>query len=370
MNNKTILITGGGTGGHISPGIALFEEMKSRGLRPLFLAGKADRKFSSFDSLSSDEALFYGAPVFTKNIFKLPLFAVKFLFAFMRARRIIKKNNVSAVIGMGGYVSAPALMAARSLKRTLFLCEQNSIPGKVTRLFENRALRIYGTLESSIEYLKNKAAFLHAGNPIRKDVIRTETKEEARQAFHLGHCKQVILIIGGSQGALNLNKLIFGLKKEYSAELKDVGIIWSTGAYSYDEFREKVQDEMDGGSIYLSAYIDRVGLAYRASDVAISRSGAGVMMELAATGIPSILIPYPYAADNHQDRNADDFVSAGAAIKIPDKEALPEKVAPLLFDLLGNPRNLDKMSRKALAAARPEAAATIVDDMIKFIYST
>lgn len=361
------MITGGGTGGHISPGIALFEEIKARGTEAIFLAGKKDRKFSSFDNLSEKEALFYGAPTFTKNIIKLPVFLLKFFLAFLKARRIIKKQNVSAVVGMGGYVSAPALLAARSLKVPLFLCEQNGVPGKVTRLFEKNALRIYGTLESSTEYLKNKASFMHAGNPIRRDVIRGESREEARKAFHLDHCRQVILVIGGSQGALTLNNLIFGLKKKYPTELKDVGIIWSTGAYSYEKFKEEVHNEMEGGSIYLSSYIDRVGLAYRASDIAISRSGAGVMMELAATGIPSFLIPYPYAADNHQEKNADDFVKAGAAVKIPDTEATPEKVAPILFDLLGNPRNLEKMSRNALEAARPEAARVIIDDMLKLI---
>ena len=363
----TIMITGGGTGGHISPGVALYEEIKQRDMKAIFLAGKNDRRFSTFDDMEEGDALFYGAPTFTVNPLKLPFFMIKFLFAFLKARRVIRKNNVSAVVGMGGYVSAPSLLAARSMKVPHFLCEQNSVPGRVTRLFEKSAFRIYGTLESSTGYLKNSAAFLHAGNPIRKEVIRKESKEEARKAFHLGHCRQVILVIGGSQGALNLNKLTFGLKKDYARELKDVGIIWSTGAYSYDSFKEQVQNEIDGGSIYMSPYIDRVGLAYRASDIAISRSGAGVMMELAATGIPSLLIPYPHAADNHQDKNADDFVQAGAAVKIADKEATPENVAPILFDLLGNPRNLEKMSRQALEAARPDAAATIIDDMIQLL---
>jgi len=361
------MITGGGTGGHISPGVALYEEIKGRGEKAIFLAGKNDRRFSTFDGMEEGDAIFYGAPTFTMNPVKLPFFMIKFLFAMLKARRVIRRHAVSAVVGMGGYVSAPALLAARTLKVPVFLCEQNSVPGRVTRLFEKSAMRIYGTLESSTGYLKNAAAFLHAGNPIRKEVIRNESKEEAKKAFHLEHCSQVILIIGGSQGALNLNKLTFDLKKEFSKELKDVGIIWSTGAYSYDTFKEQVQNEMDGGSIYLSPYIDRVGLAYRASDIAISRSGAGVMMELAATGIPSLLIPYPYAADNHQDKNADDFVRAGAAVKIPDADAAAEKVAPIIFDLLGNPRNLEKMSRMALEAARPEAAATIIDDMMQLL---
>ena len=363
MNKMNILITGGGTGGHLSPGVAIYEEAKEGGHNCIFLAGKADARFSHFKNFPQGDVIFYGAPSFSKNIFKLPLFAVKFLWAIVKARRVMKKNNSDVVIGMGGYVSGPALLAARMKGIPIVLCEQNSVPGKVTRMFEGKAARIYGTFEHSQSYLKNKEAFILAGNPIRKDVLKSESKEEARRAFHLEHCKKVILIIGGSQGALTLNRLIFGLKKEYAADLKDVGIIWSTGDHSYEEFRERTQNEFDGGSIYLSPYIDRVGLAYRASDIAISRSGAGVMAELAATGIPSVLVPYPFAADDHQDKNADDFVEAGAAIKVNNSEATPEKVAPLILDLLKSSHSLGRMSERALKVAAPEAAKTIIEDL-------
>ena len=126
-------------------------------------------------------------------------------------------------------------------------------------------------------------------------------------------------------------------------------------------------DLIDEGSIYLSPFIDRVGLAYRASDIALSRSGAGVMMELAAMGLPSIQIPYPHAADNHQDRNADEFVQAGAAVKISNDDAVPEKVLPVLLDLLNNPRALRRMSDKAMGIAMVNAAETIVNDIMKEI---
>ena len=142
------------------------------------------------------------------------------------------------------------------------------------------------------------------------------------------------------------------LKKAYPHEFKNIGIIWSTGDYSFDEYKNKSQTEVEAGSVYISPYIKRVGKAYRACDISISRSGAGVMMELAAAGVPSILIPYPYAAMDHQSKNADSFAAAGAAVKITDEDAVAEKVAPVLFDLLNSPRKLKAMSDCAKQAVK------------------
>jgi UDP-N-acetylglucosamine--N-acetylmuramyl-(pentapeptide) pyrophosphoryl-undecaprenol N-acetylglucosamine transferase len=361
---NTVLIAGGGTGGHLSPGIALYEEFTRQGTRALFLAGKKDLQFSSLNDIASDDLLLYGAPGLTRNIFKMPYFVLAFAAAVIRAIRYIRKYDVGAVIGMGGYVSAPALIAARMRKVPIYLCEQNSVPGKVTRSFEKYACRVYGTFAGAREYLREKGRFVHAGNPIRQKVLAGGTKEEARKTFHLDQQKKVILAIGGSQGALKINELIFGLKKRYPEEFKNIGILWSTGSLTYERFKKLVQDEMEVGAVYLSPFLDRVGLAYAASDIAISRSGAGVMMELAAMGVPSIQIPYPFAAMDHQDKNADDFVREGAAVKISNEDAVPEKVGPVLFGLLNNERALRKMSERASAAAKREASEVIVRDIL------
>jgi UDP-N-acetylglucosamine--N-acetylmuramyl-(pentapeptide) pyrophosphoryl-undecaprenol N-acetylglucosamine transferase len=356
---KTILIAGGGTGGHISPGVALFEALRENGARPFFLAGKRDRRFSYWNNMDEDEVFFYRAPTLTRNIIKLPLFALSFAAAVLRARSIIKFNEVDAVIGMGGYVSAPALVAARSLGLPIFLCEQNSVPGMVTRLFEKKAVRIFGSFKTSLNHIKSSEKFVHAGNPIMKKAFASVEKSDARKQFHLQHTGKVILALGGSQGAVRINELIYGLKKDYSDELSNIGIIWSTGSLSFESYKKKVQKEIDGGSTYMSPFIEKMGDAYRACDLAICRAGAGVMMELAAMGVPSILIPYPYAAMWHQDKNADEFVEAGAAIKIINDEATPKNVIPVLRELLSNETTLARMSRRAKECARPEAAKTI-----------
>ncbi len=362
--SKNILIIGGGTGGHISPGIALYEKLGEDGnMSPLFLTGKSDLRFGSFSDIDSTKLFTYNAPGLTKNPFKIPSFLKRFTGAVFKTIRIIKKNNVSAVVGMGGYVSAPALVAAKFLKVPIFLCEQNTVPGKVTIKFEKKCEKIFGTFPDSLAYLKMPEKYIHSGNPIRNNVLVQTPKSEAKKAFHLEHCDKVILIIGGSQGALKLNELVLGLKKAYPREFKNIGIIWSTGDYSFDEFKNKSQNEVEAGSIYISPYIKRVGKAYRACDISISRSGAGVMMELAAAGVPSILIPYPHAAADHQSKNADSFAAAGAAVKITDEDAVAEKVAPVLFDLLNNPRKLKAMSESARLAAKVDAADVIVKNI-------
>ncbi len=362
--SKNILIIGGGTGGHISPGIALYEKMGEDGnLNPLFLTGKSDLRFNTFDEIDSNKLFTYTAPPLTKNPFKIPGFLRKFSGAMIKTMRIIRKNRVSAVVGMGGYVSAPALAAARLLGVPFFLCEQNTVPGQVTLMFVKKCEKIFGTFSESVSYLEMTDKFIHSGNPIRNNVLVQTRRVEARKAFHLDHCDKVILIIGGSQGAVRLNELMLGLKKMYPHEFKNIGIIWSTGDYSYEEYKTRSQNEVDAGSIYLSPYIKKVGKAYRACDIAVSRSGAGVMMELAAAGVPSLLIPYPFAAMDHQDKNAESFVKAGAAVKISDQDAVPEKVAPVLFDLLNHPRKLKSMSDCALKVSRIDAADVIVKNI-------
>lgn len=360
MKQLRVLITGGGTGGHLSPGIALYEELKSRGVPVFFLVGKNDAKFTYINEVGED-LYFYGAPPFTTNILKLPFFAIRFAFSAFRARRLMRKLGINTLIGMGGYVSAPALFAARVAKIPYDLCEQNSVPGKVTRFFSKHAHSIFSTFDITRKFLKYTPGFMHVGNPIRRGVFASSGRERAREHYNLKHCDAVVLAIGGSQGALRINELMMGVKSMYSREFKNIGIIWSTGALSFEEYKKRVHERVDAGSVFLSPFISEVGLAYSACDIAVSRSGAGVMMELAAMGVPSILIPYPYAADDHQTLNAKEFHDMGAAIMVANEEAVPEKVGPMIIDLLKNRAVLGKMSEAALAASKKDAAERIAD---------
>ena len=198
------------------------------------------------------------------------------------------------------------------------------------------------------------------GNPVRGKVLTDADQRTARSVFNLEHCDKVILAIGGSQGARAINELVLGMKRAYPDEFSRIGIIWCTGAQSFEKYRAVLREDPGLGSIFISPFVEDVGLAYRASDLAISRSGAGVMMELAAMAIPSILIPFPFAAADHQNKNADVFARSGASLKVDNKDATPEKLAPRILDILGSEQKLRVMSAKAKAEAKIDAAERII----------
>ncbi|MCX7679868.1 MAG: glycosyltransferase, partial [Spirochaetes bacterium] len=274
MSAKRVLIVAGGTGGHISPGIALYEEFKARACETYVLMGRRDARFSYVKNFEG-KVIFYSAPSFSKNPFLMMAFPVRFAIAVLVAKKILKKYAIEAVIGMGGYVSAPALFAARAKKIPFYLCEQNSIPGKVTKYFAPYAEAVFSTFESTREHLQFAKRVVCVGNPLRRQIFSNEGKARARELFNMKHCKKVLLVIGGSQGAVKLNELIVGLKKMYHREFKDIGIIWSTGEYSYAMYKNRLHREDIAGSVFLSPFLTNVGAAYRACDVAISRAGAG-----------------------------------------------------------------------------------------------
>jgi UDP-N-acetylglucosamine--N-acetylmuramyl-(pentapeptide) pyrophosphoryl-undecaprenol N-acetylglucosamine transferase len=372
MSNYSILITGGGTGGHIFPGISLYEEFKSKGMKPYMLVGKKDINFSPLSALDNKDVFAYSVPSFTRNLFLFLFFVINFARSVFRAMMLIKRLKADAVIGMGGYVSAPALAASVIMKVPVYLCEQNSVPGKVTSSFASRANKIYTTLSVTNDYFKNdiQKKIVHAGNPLRKNIMTKAGREESKKFFHLGHCKKVILIIGGSQGALQINELFLEAANLYSKELKDTGIIWVTGDFSYKRFKDHLAKSGGNGSIYLSPFIDEVGMAYKASDLTISRAGAGGIMEFAAAGLPAVLIPYPNAAMDHQKKNAEVFEKAGAAVRISKEDLDPDKLGGIIVDLLSNPNQLARMAEKARSLGKINAAKDIVENIIADLKTT
>ncbi len=365
MKENTVLIIGGGTGGHITPGIALYEEFREKGIPVRFLTGKKDVRFGSLDDVPREDLRLYGAPSLFGNVFSLPSFAARFLFATIKAYRMIRREGVQAVIGMGGYVSAPALVAARLAKISIFLCEQNSVPGRVTVKIAPYAEKIFSTFDGSTQYFpeETRNRILVTGNPIRKKIKSAVKTADARKRFNLQHCSSIVLVIGGSQGALTLNNLMLDLINKYPQEFRDVGIIWSTGEYSYRKFKDAMGESGHNISIYMSPYINDVEYAYAAADVAISRAGAGVMMELAAEGIPSILIPFPHAAMDHQKMNAEEFAAKGAAKMIANEDAVAHRAGPVLFEMLASKTMRQRMGSKARAAAQVDAASRIVKEV-------
>ncbi len=366
MSEKRIMIIGGGTGGHISPGIAVYEQCREKGVFVKFLTSYADRKFKYLSEVDRNDLLYYGAPPVAKKLWKMPFFIPLFLWSYIVVKYYYAKYKITDVVGMGGYVSAPALLAGFSKKRRVHLCEQNTVPGKVIRLFLKKSVSLLTTFEDTEKWIKEdyRSKIRCVGNPIRKKALPEITREQALKVFNLSHCDRVILAIGGSQGAVQLNELVLELKIRFNAEFKNVGLIWSTGAVSYEKYKKIINENSKFGSVYLSPFIEDVGAAYRAADIAISRSGSGVMMELAAVKLPSLLVPFPHATQNHQSLNADVFARSGASIKIEGDKVTPQYVGPLMFDILRSETRLSQMRRKCAQEAKVNAARDIVDFIV------
>jgi len=263
--------------------------------------------------------------------------------------------------------SVPALFAARLFGVPYWLCEQNTVPGKATVMFAKKARAIFATFEDTKKFVKPfvAAKCVTVGNPVRTKVLSPIDTKDARKFFSLDHCDKVLLVIGGSQGALALNELVVAMKTKYADEFSRIGVIWCTGAQSFAKYRAVAREQKGMGSIYISPFVEDVGLAYRAADIAISRSGAGVMAELALLGVPSILIPYPYAAADHQNKNADVFARSGASVKINNKDATASVIAPMILDILSSEQKLSRMRKKSLAEAFPNSARDIIQAVIQ-----
>lgn len=363
--NKKIrlLVAGGGTGGHLYPAFAIVEEVAARNLL--------------------EEVLFVGTPygIEAKKVpekgypikfiwisgFRRGFSVQNFLFPFkviaslIQANRIIRDFKPDVVLGTGGYVSGPVLyMAARRGLPTL-IQEQNSYPGVTTRLLASRVRRVHITFEISRKYFKRQDNLFLTGNPISRHIKR-ERQESDYQKFGLDPNKQTILISGGSQGAHRINSLIIELMP-WLMKHPQYQVIWSTGKNDYDEVNKNC--EIYGPRIWKQPFIDDMSTAYSISDLAVSRAGALTLTELSIAGIPAILIPYPYAAGQHQLNNARVLEEQGAAMVIEEKNLTPEKLFADIFYLLNNPEPLQIMQKNMLAWANPQAAHEVVNSLIE-----
>ncbi len=365
MIKLNILIAGGGTGGHIFPGIALYEEFKKSGINAALLVGRRDLGFFPVLTIGSDNVFYYYAYQYNKNFLKLIPFFIKFIISVFKIMMLLKRQKINAVIGMGGFVSAPALASAYILKKPVFLCEQNTIPGRVNVFFAKKAKKIFTSFKITTRYFRKdmEKKILYSGNPLRELVLSRLTKNAARKSYNLVHCKKILMVIGNSPGARQINELFLEILKIFENELMDTGIIWITGNSSFEKYRDTVNDWNGGSSVFLSPFMENIGASYRASDLVLSMAGAGSIMEFAAAGLPSVLIPYPYAAGNHQEKNAEVYARAGAAVVIKKEEAVPEKAGGIIIDILNNPIQLSRMAENARSMAKINAAGDIVKNV-------
>ena len=337
-----IVIVSGGTGGHIYPGIAIAEEIKMRdtnasilflgsekGLEKELVAGKgyAIKLIKSRKTISS---LFIS------------------LIGFFQALVILRGFSPKALIATGGYASLPAVLAAKVLRIPIVLHEQNVLPGTVNRLGQRLAEKVFLSFAESLKYIPGEVV----GNPVRREILEAQ-KENARGKLNLPLDKKVILVMGGSQGSKKINETVISSLANLPA---DKHILHIVGARDFGWVNSYLKDRKIN-NYQAFPYVHEMGNILAAADIVISRAGATAIAEFLVRGLPMVLIPFPYAADNHQLLNAKAVADAGGAIIVDDRDFTPARFIELINDAA---LNYDKMSQAVKKLARPQAAKRIV----------
>ena len=358
-----VLFAGGGTGGHVYPALAVAEELKKRfeGLEPLFVGTRNGLESSVIGKAGYAIRYISSRGVRGRGLPGKALTIVALLIGFVQSMRIVRSFKPDLVFGAGGYASAAVVLAASALRCPIVLQEQNSIPGLANRLLAPKASRIYLGFERAAERFEGRRGVLYTGNPLRDSIVHPRDVEP-QAMFGLDRESPVLLVFGGSQGASRLN----GAAVEYLEGHTGIQAIIQTGARDFEWVKARL--DRSKARAYVTPYISDIDLAYRAASVALARAGALSVSELAAVGLPAILVPYPFAADDHQRLNAEVLVEAGGALLIEDRELDGASLSARLDDLLGGGQGkLESMSRALEGIAKPGAAAAICDDIAAFI---
>ena len=363
-----ILVAGGGTGGHLFPAIAVADEI--RVMEP-------DAQITFIGTRGKIEARVVperGYPFvsiwisgFKRTVsFENVLFPLKVIVATMQSFFLIRRLKPDVVVGTGGYVCGPVVYVASLLGIPTLIHEQNSYPGITTRVLAGRVREVHISFEGTRRYLRRADNVKLSGNPTRA-AIGTIGRSEGASAFELDPEKKTLLVVGGSLGAASINRAVLrSLPDLLEARIQ---LIWQTGDADFESINTEVErlggaSQKRGCAVRVYAFIDRMEYAYGACDLALCRSGAMTVAELTRAGVPSVLVPYPYAAAGHQAENARAIVEAGAAALINDNE-LNGTLLATVTGLFREPHQLTRMGERARSLAVPDASRTMARTVIQ-----
>lgn len=354
-----VLIAGGGTGGHVLPAIAVAEEFIRKGAEVVFVGTRdgleaeiVTKKRWKIEYLSSRQ--FKG-----QNLLKRFFALLKIMSSVFVAMKIISRQKPDLVIGVGGYVSVPTLIAAKIKFLPVAIMEQNSIPGVANRILGRIAKLIFLTYPGSEEYFNSKKVLV-SGNPVRKEIVATPKRLPPFNG------KFVVFCFGGSQGAKSLNEAMLSSLRYLLDQKGSLKIIHQVGS-TVDVALVRDIYEREGFEAEVYRFIDDIAGCYSRSHLVICRAGATSIAELTVAGRPAVLVPYPYAADNHQEGNAKFIAENGGAVLVQNKDLTGEKVASVIKVFMRDSETLTKMSSAMLDIARPYAASVIVEKCLKLV---
>ncbi|MCC3867369.1 undecaprenyldiphospho-muramoylpentapeptide beta-N-acetylglucosaminyltransferase [Terrisporobacter mayombei] len=361
-----VLLSGGGTGGHVYPAIAIANKIKEENpdCEILFVGTE--------EGIESEIVPKYGYELKTVTVQgfrrKIDFENVKRVFKLCKgleqSRRIVKKYKPDIVIGTGGYVSGPVLFNSALNKTVTIVHEQNSFPGVTNKILSKVVTRVLTSFEDSHERFpeESRNKLVLTGNPVRKEILQSR-KSTSRKKLGISEDKKMVLCYGGSGGSEEINDamrlVINNMVKE------DIAFIFATGKLYYDEFVESLGEISLKPYQRVMPYLDNMADGLSASDIVIGSAGAISLAEITALGKPSIIIPKAYTAENHQEYNAKSIESQGAGIAILEKDLTPEKLNEVVFKLLGDRELLIDMANSSKSIGKPQAIDLIYDEIMK-----
>jgi len=356
-----VIISGGGTGGHIYPAISIADEIKRRypEAEILFVGAKDRMEMQKVPQAGYKIEGLWITGIERKLSLKNLGFPLKLISSLWKSRKIIKEFKPDVVIGTGGFASGPLLKLANSKNVPTLIQEQNSFPGITNRLLGKNA-NVICTAYDNLERFFPAEKIRKTGNPVRQDIIDISKKrEEALSFFKLDKSRKTILVLGGSLGARRINQLMGAFRSIF--EEKEIQLIWQTGSLYYDEYKK-----YNSKWVQTHSFLNRMDLAYAAADIIVSRAGAGSVSELCLVGKPVLFIPSPNVAEDHQAKNALAIARENAALVLKE-ENLAERFEDTILTMLHSEKVRMELSVNIKKLALPHATAAIVDEMERII---
>jgi len=366
-NSIKVLFCGGGTGGHLYPAIALCEELETRfehdKLDVLYIGtkqGLESRVLPKLDyKLKTIWIKGFQRGRSLRNYWLNLFTPLRLLISFFQCYYYLKRFKPDIAIGTGGYAAGPPLYIANKMKIPIFLQEPNVFPGATIRMLAKKAEKIYIAYKDTGKYFENTKCL---GTPLRRS-LKKSPKDQALNFFGLHWGKNTIFIFGGSQGSQALNEFIMeNLKNIINST--DCQVIWQTGQREYKKISNYFNNLHD---VYITPFIHEMDIAYSAADIVVSRAGALTVSELCLYGKPSMLIPLPTAAENHQEKNARTLEKADAALVIIQNYLTLDLFLKKLLSVINHKEKIAQMSKNAKTLTNPDSAKLIVDDILEYV---
>jgi len=355
----TVLFAGGGTGGHLMPGLSVAEELRrlhGERVRAVF-AGTQEGMERGLVEARGFEFAGLANMRFSRTLLGMPRWAFRSAGGLVAARRLVGRLSPDVVVSLGGHAALAPSLAGVLANRPLALMEQNAIPGKTNRWLSWWATEAYAPWPGIERLFARPERVRVTGNPVRAEILRRPSREEAAAAFGLDPAKRTLLVLGGSLGALAVNRAVAEALPHLEAEADRIQILHSAGRTGFEEARAACRGRRL--CAVTRPFIEEMGAAYAVCDLALCRAGGTTLAELTALGVPALLVPLPSAANDHQRRNAQVLAGAGGALIFEQEDLDGRRLAAFVLNLMENPLALSRMRAASLTLGRPHAAAEI-----------